>query len=233
MANEFKVKNGLATAETVVINAGGNWVGPAIPNNKLVNDGISINGQRVALGDSLSTLHFGPTPPESPTNGVDWVDSATGIKYTYLEDGDSGQWVELGGNLSWGPTGPTGAQGEVGPTGSTGPQGYQVSLAATPPANPQQGYEWIDSATGIKYTYILDGDSGQWVELGGNISWGPTGPTGNTGPTGPAGPNTLNTAADVDVTSLSDGSVLVYAASTSKWTATLNLNSQTLDGGEF
>lgn len=64
---------------------------------------------------------------------------------------------------------------------------------------------------------------------------GPTGPsvTGPTGATGSAGPNTINTASDVDTTALTDGSVLVYAQTTSKWTATLNLNKQNLDGGEF
>lgn len=166
MANEFRVKNGLAAGETVVINTAGNWVGPAIPNNKLANDSITINGQEVDLGGSLTTIFFGPTPPNDPRAGYEWTDSNSGIKYTYINDGDSSQWVELGGSIS------------VGPTGPAGPQGIQ-------------------------------------------------------GVTGPAGPNTINTASDVDVTQLSDGSVLVYAASTSKWTSTINLNKQTLDGGEF
>lgn len=99
MANEFKVKNGLAAGETVVINTTGNWVGPAIPNNKLANDAITINGQRTELGGSVNT--------------------------------------------------------------------------------------------------------------------------------------SVNSLSNVDVTAVTDGSVLVYAANTSKWTATLNLNQQTLDGGEF
>lgn len=166
MANEFKLKHGLAAGETVVIDAGGNWVGPSLPNNKLANNSVTINGTAVSLGGSLTTVYFSPTPPSDPQPGFEWTDSNSGIKYTYLNDGDSSQWVELGGNVSFGPTGPTGPQG----------------------------------AQGIQ---------------------------------GPAGPNTINTASDVDATALSDGSVLVYATTTSKWTATLNLNKQTLDGGEF
>lgn len=99
MANEFKLKHGLATGETVVIDAGGNWVGPALPNGKLENNSVTINGQVVSLGGSVDT--------------------------------------------------------------------------------------------------------------------------------------SLNGLSDVNTTVLEDGSVLVYAASTSQWTSTLNLNKQTLDGGEF
>jgi hypothetical protein len=45
--------------------------------------------------------------------------------------------------------------------------------------------------------------------------------------------NTLNSAGDVDVTNAVDGSVLVYSESTSKWTATQDLENQNINGGTY
>lgn len=45
--------------------------------------------------------------------------------------------------------------------------------------------------------------------------------------------NAINTAPDVDVANLRDGSVLVYAENTSKWTATRTLEKQNVEGGHF
>ena len=38
---------------------------------------------------------------------------------------------------------------------------------------------------------------------------------------------------DVDITNLTDGSVLVYEISTNKWTATLDLEEQNINGGSY
>jgi len=35
------------------------------------------------------------TPPGSPSEGDRWVDEDTGIGYTYYNDGNTSQWVEL------------------------------------------------------------------------------------------------------------------------------------------
>lgn len=51
-----------------------------------------------------------------------------------------------------------------------------------------------------------------------------------------ANPTVLETMAqvgDVDLTSLTDGSVLVYRTTTSKWTSTTTLDAQNMEGGEF
>lgn len=52
---------------------------------------------------------------------------------------------------------------------------------------------------------------------------------------GPAGPNVLSEAedVDVDVTTIKDGSVLVFKAITGKWTSTTILDSQNMEGGEY
>jgi hypothetical protein len=44
-----------------------------------------------------ATITFGANPPASGNvAGDSWIDSDTGVKYTYIDDADSGQWVELG-----------------------------------------------------------------------------------------------------------------------------------------
>lgn len=50
---------------------------------------------------------------------------------------------------------------------------------------------------------------------------------------GPSGPNYINTANDVDVSGLEDGSVLVYKSSSLKWKATRTLEQQNLEGGHY
>jgi hypothetical protein len=52
-----------------------------------------------------------------------WIDSDTGITYTYYYDGDSYQWVEFGPE----PTGPIGNQGTQGLQGTFGPATVPLS----------------------------------------------------------------------------------------------------------
>ena len=50
----------------------------------------------LAVGGSSSSITVSTTAPTSPVNGQEWVDLNTGIKYTWVNDGDSSAWVELG-----------------------------------------------------------------------------------------------------------------------------------------
>jgi hypothetical protein len=52
---------------------------------------------------------------------------------------------------------------------------------------------------------------------------------------GPAGSSVsqVSLMADVDVTNLTDGSLLVYEQQSSKWKSTTLLNKQAIDAGEF
>lgn len=45
--------------------------------------------------------------------------------------------------------------------------------------------------------------------------------------------SSLSQIPDVDTTNIQNGSVLVYKTSTNKWTSTINLDAQNLEGGEF
>lgn len=51
-----------------------------------------------------------------------------------------------------------------------GSGGASFTTSETAPSSPQVGDQWLDSTTGIKYTYVNDGNSSQWVELESAIS---------------------------------------------------------------
>ena len=50
---------------------------------------------------------------------------------------------------------------------------------------------------------------------------------------GPGGPNFVNTAEDVDVTNLTNGSLLIYKTTTQKWTSSTLLENQSMEAGEY
>lgn len=54
-----------------------------------------------------------------------------------------------------------------------------------------------------------------------------------TGVMGPPGKTTINGMEDVDVTTLTPGSMLVYNQITEKWTSTTLLNQQIVDSGQY
>lgn len=54
-----------------------------------------------------------------------------------------------------------------------------------------------------------------------------------TGMMGPPGSARLSEAQDVDASDLTSGSLLVYNPLVAKWVATIDLNQQHMDGGQF
>lgn len=112
--------------------------------------------------------------PVSPQEGDEWLQPSTGILYTYVVDAGGGQWVELG-SPGIGPTGIQGSTGVIGPTGPYAPNSVVYTASDTFPNNPWQGDEWLQTSTGILYTYVVDAGGGQWVELNAP-GIGPTGP---------------------------------------------------------
>jgi hypothetical protein len=100
--------------------------------------------------------------------------------------------------FSVGPTGPTG------PTGAVGPQNTNYSEQSTAPNDPVLGDRWLNTDTGIEFTYLSDVDGAQWVETNSVTFLGPTGPTG------PAGSSTFPslTTAEKDALSVPAGTVV-------------------------
>ena len=57
---------------------------------------IASIGERGPKGNTGGILFtYGLTAPSSPTPGDKWFDIATGYEFTYVDDGDSEQWVQL------------------------------------------------------------------------------------------------------------------------------------------
>ena len=151
------------------------------------NDGnssqwISVGGGSGSGGPDITTS---PNPPENPSPNDLWVDSETGILYVYYNDGDSSQWISVGGG-----SGGQGGAGGVGvPAGGdsnqilskidssdyntqwvdppSGSGGSDIATSPNPPVSPNDNDLWVDSETGILYVYYNDGDSSQWISVGG------------------------------------------------------------------
>lgn len=81
---------------------------------------------------------------------------------------------------------------------------YQIS--ATAPTTPQNGDMWFNSTDGITYMYYVDGDSSQWIEVGGVNGQAPE----------------LNELSDVTITSPASGQVLQYNGSA--WVDGINID---------
>ena len=63
---------------------------------------------------------------------------------------------------------------------------------------------------------------------------GPQGPQGVQGVQGPVGPTaTISTASDVDVSTLTTGSLLIYNQTSSKWVSNVNLEAQYINAGDY
>jgi hypothetical protein len=91
---------------------------------------------QIVGGGGGNNFTFGSTLPASPSAGDIWFDSELGSVFFYVDDGNSQQWVEIGGGgpvSATGATGSQGIQGIQGPTGATGatgaiPTDYVISL---------------------------------------------------------------------------------------------------------
>jgi hypothetical protein len=83
-------------AETLTFIAG---TGVNITTDPSTNS-LTISATGGGGGQNLisSSFTFGDTAPEIATHGDRWFNSTNGRLYTYFNDGDSSQWVELGGN---------------------------------------------------------------------------------------------------------------------------------------
>jgi len=87
---------------SIIINAGDN-----VSITSDTNGGITINATAGGGGGGI-TASYSDTPPGSAAVGDIWYESDTGKFFMYINDGDSSQWIELGGQ--------PGATGERGPS---------------------------------------------------------------------------------------------------------------------
>jgi hypothetical protein len=116
----------------------------------------------------------------------------------------------------------------------------EFTFGLTAPTGIRAGHRWVDSSSGILFTFVDDfdpsGQTGQWVAFDNSpVMIGPTGPQGIQGPTGATG-NTggaeylyqlldVNIDSETDYVSANDGKFLKYDNSITKWVmASIPLN---------
>jgi hypothetical protein len=212
-----------------------------------------IPGPTGATGTTGPTGATGTTGPTGATGpqGATGADSiipgptgATGPAGPQGATGSQGPEGATGPTGATGPQGPQGPQGEQGIQGSKGDQGddgTSVQLKGVV-ATAADLNNIVDKVVGDLYVASDTGDGyvwngTQWTNTGPirgpEGATGPQGATGPTGATGDSGENTINTASDVDISNLSNGSILVYATETEKWQATRILEQQAIEGGQF
>jgi len=173
------------------------------------NGTIGVDGETGATGPTGPT---GPTGSDGIASVTGSLNYDTGTKELSLDEGTAGGLATL--NASGvvpdeqlpadivRTDGLTGALGDYIPATEKGSTGGVAELdingkvpaaqvppvvdisASTPPAAPEEGDAWYDSATANLYVYY----DGFWVEAS-SPNDGPTGTTGPTGPTGPQGVN--------------------------------------------
>ena len=125
-----------------------------------------------------AAIVFSATPPVSPLIGDRWVDSNSGIEYTFIDDGANPTWVEVSASGFAGVQGIQGATGAgtQGIQGTEGPGTYTIS--STIPVSPSSGDAWLNTNTGVLTIY----DGTVWAEYTPNL----VGTQGLQGVQGPA-----------------------------------------------
>lgn len=85
--------------------------------NTLAYDVVRIRAALDSIDSDIQSLlagsvgySIGSDPPTLPTTGSLWTDKDNGLTFVYANDGDSLQWIEVGGG-TYGPQGPRGPSG--------------------------------------------------------------------------------------------------------------------------
>lgn len=118
------------------------------------------NGTWQEVSGGGASVTVSDTPPSAPDVGNLWFESDTGLTFIYYDDGNTSQWVEVGGA-----------------------PGIKSTAADAAPSDAIQGDLWYKTDTGNTYIYYDDGTSAQWVEIGATGNNGVT--VGTSGPASP------------------------------------------------
>lgn len=120
---------------------------------------------RSGKGSALTNAEVDANFTNLNTDKVEVVGAPTDGQ-AVIWDADNSQWVP--GAVDALPT-QTGNEGKYLQTNGTTASWADVSsivASDTAPTSPVAGMVWVNTLTGVEYTYIVDVDSSQWVELG-------------------------------------------------------------------
>jgi len=137
---------------------------PATPSNGDEFEGYVYDSTLGVWNRKPSTIAYtvSPAAPANPNEGDVWFNEVDGSSYIYYVDGDSDQWVEIGGSAGpQGSQGPQGIQGVAGPTGAAGATGEGVPVGGTTgqalikSSNDNYDTEWGQAATPVDDLQIV------------------------------------------------------------------------------
>jgi hypothetical protein len=131
---------------------GDDWLDENSGNLYTFVAGVGGVGQWTELGPTIAPgkrFTQSATAPGNPSVGDDWLDDTTSTLLTFVAGtGGVGQWAELG------------------PTPSVTASGKKFTQSVTAPTTPAIGDDWLDETSGTLFTFINDGVTGLWAELG-------------------------------------------------------------------
>lgn len=120
--------------------------GSPLTNTELDANFTNLNADKVEIGGDLSGTAAAPTVAKIQGRAV-----AT----TAPSEGQALVWNSTANRY------------EPGTVASGGGGSGTFTVSSSAPASPAAGDRWLDSDTGIEYTYVNDGNTSQWVEFGG------------------------------------------------------------------
>ena len=115
------------------------------PSSPSLNQVYSFGGREwiwngvawVSKSTGVNLFYYSESAPASPQIGDRWFKPSSGVEFTYINDGDSFQWVSLNVTSIAGPQGPQGLQGPTGPQGPQGSPGAPGPQGIQGPPGPQ------------------------------------------------------------------------------------------------
>jgi hypothetical protein len=124
---------GTETLTNKTMSTGSTWNGNAVP---VANGGTGATTALSARANLAAATYTADTAaPSNPNDGDKWLNTTTGIEFTYVDDGTSAQWVELGGTL-------------------VTQNGAQTYISDTQPTD-SGPYFWIQTGTGSDGTGVM------------------------------------------------------------------------------
>ena len=95
------------------------YVGGETAYYSLIGGTANSNWQNMRTVLGANTFTYGVDPPATASPGDRWYQPEDAVVYTFIDDGDTRQWVDVSSGLA-GATGATGPTGDPGPAGPTG-----------------------------------------------------------------------------------------------------------------